>query len=129
MVSEKACVLTYLDTAFDFGLCQIGNQEGVKLPPIAANDARAIAEQLIWTRRREKEDLSSREPVLVTVVQTQNEIGDVTAHDGIGSVGCKESLGVDATKPENHGRVLHLAVLAQEGWKSRHGGNVGVAAR
>src|ERR1700690_1372662 len=68
-VLEEFCVFANLLAALYLRFRDILDQHRIELSAITADDARAVAEQLVRTRRREQENLRTRQIVFPAVVQ------------------------------------------------------------
>src|SRR6516165_9048093 len=53
-------------------------------------------------------------------------LGDDGRHDRVIAIGSSESLDIDVLEPEDHGRVLDMAVVTHKGREAGHRGYVGV---
>src|SRR6185437_1712981 len=104
------------------------DQQRVELAPVAADDAGAVAQQFVGARGGKQENLGARQPIILAVVQPQDEVGGLLPHDAVGAVGREKTVRVDAAETGDYRRILYLAVLTHEGRQAGHGGNVGVAA-
>ena len=125
---EKFRVFTDLLAALDLGFGNVLDQHRIELAAVAANDARAVAQEFVRTRRREQEDLGARQVVLPAVVQVADHLRHFIAHNGVFAVMRPQVRDVDAHQAKQHGRVLDLAVLPHEGFEAAECGDIGIAA-
>src|SRR3954468_3981304 len=128
IIAEEPRIFAHLAPTLDLSFSEVSGEQRIQLATVGTDDSRAVAKEFARPGSGEKPDLRTRQLVLVARGLIADQCGHLLAHDRVIAVFREEPVRVDAHQTEDHRWVLHVTILANEGWKTGHCNDVSIAA-